>query len=131
MIRVKILTPYNVFLEKECDLAVFPGDEGEMGVQENHIGVVSKLEPGEVILYNGEKVVDRCFICGGLANFKNNELSIMADDVKVITELDLKYAEEKFKFYSEEQKISDQENADDLFNNVLLYRRMLEVGQRR
>lgn len=130
MIRVKILTPYKVFLEKECYLVVFPGDEGEMGVQENHIAVVSKLEPGEVRLYDGEKLIDRCFVYGGLANFKENELSIMADDVKIITELDLKYAEENFKFYSEEQKICDQENTDDLLNNVLLYRRMLEVGQR-
>lgn len=131
MINVKILTPYKVFLEKECDLVIVPGDEGELGVLENHIDIVSKLEPGEVRLYNGDKVVDRCFVYGGFVSFTNNEMSIMADDVKAISELSLKDAEEKFKYYTEELRIIDQNNADDLFNKYMLYRRILEVGQRR
>jgi F-type H+-transporting ATPase subunit epsilon len=131
MIKVRVLTPYNVFLEKQCDLVVVPGDDGEFGIMENHIDVVSKMEPGEVRLYEDDKVIESCFVYGGLASFTNNEMSIMADDADNIVDINLKEAEEKFKFYSEEQLLSDQDNSDDLFNKVLLYRRMLEVGQRR
>ncbi|MBP9791666.1 MAG: ATP synthase F1 subunit epsilon [Rickettsiales bacterium] len=131
MIKVKILTPHTMFLEKECDLVVIPSEDGELGVLENHIDIVSKLEPGEVRIYQNDKVVERCFVFGGLANFSNNEISILADDVKRISELDLQDAESQFKTFSDKQKEVDQDNSDAVFNKVLLYRRMLEVGQRR
>ena len=131
MITVKILTPYKVFLETDCDLVIVPGDDGELGILENHIDMVLKLEPGEVRFYQHEKVIDHCFVFGGLASFKNNELNVMADDVRHISELDLKYAESRLKFFSEEQKTVDADRFDYIYGQVLLYRRMLEIGQRR
>lgn len=129
--KVKILTPYQVFYEAECDLVVIPAYDGELGVLENHIDLIAKLEPGEVRIYNNEKVINRCFVFGGIANFTNNEMKILADDVKEISELDLEYAESQLGVFSESQKTADLDHADDLFNQVMLYRRMLEVGKKR
>ena len=130
MIRVKILTTEKEFTNLDCEMVIIPGCGGEYGFLENHIDVVSKLEAGEVRLYTGEKVIERCFVYGGFASFQNNELNIMADNVQFISELNLKYAKEKFEFYSEEQNTADQDNEHILFDKVLLYRKMLEVGQK-
>ena len=130
MITIKILTVYRPFLEEKCDLVIVPGDGGEYGILEDHVDVILKLEPGEVRFYREEKVIGQYFIFGGLASFSKNELSIMADEVKLISDLDLKHAESKLKFFDEEQRTVDLDHSEHVFNQVLLYRRMLEVGNR-
>ena len=109
--KVEIVNPEQSFLVKEdVTEVVVPAFEGEMGILKDHISIISFLKPGLIKIFSksGE---EKYYIEDGIAEFKNNNLSVLTSSIFNIKDFDkdkinklLKEAEES----SKSNEISDQ-----------------------
>ena len=109
--KVEIVNPEKSFLKKEDVIeVVLPALEGEMGILKDHISIISFLKPGLIKIFSksGE---EKYYIEDGIAEFKNNSLSVLTSSIFNIKNFDkdkinelLKTAEES----SKSSEISDQ-----------------------
>jgi len=108
--KVEIVNPEQSFLiKKDVTEVVVPALEGEMGILKDHISIISFLKPGLIKIFSksGE---EKYYIEDGIAEFKNNSLSILTGSIFNIKDFDkdkinklLKEAEES----SKSDEISD------------------------
>lgn len=84
--QVDIVTPEKVlFSEKDISMVTIPGIEGQMGILDDHLPVVTFLKPGVI---NVEKSENKYFFTtGGVVDFKNNSLSILCQEVFDVKDL--------------------------------------------
>jgi F-type H+-transporting ATPase subunit epsilon len=111
--QVDIVTPERVlFSEKEISMVTVPGIEGQMGILDQHLPVVTFLKPGVI---NVEKNENKYFfITGGVVDFKDNALSILCQEVFDIKDLSNDKINELKDRAS--NKIKDQDSTDhDVF----------------
>ena len=75
--KVEIVNPEQSFLIKDdVTEVVIPAFEGEMGILKDHISIISFLKPGLIKVFSksGE---EKYYIEDGIAEFKNNSLSVL------------------------------------------------------
>ena len=109
--NVEIVNPEQSFLTKEDVIeVVVPAFEGEMGILKDHISIISFLKPGLIRIFS-KSSEEKYYIEDGIAEFKNNSLSVLTSSIYNIKDLDkdkinelLKEAEES----STSNEISDQ-----------------------
>jgi ATP synthase F1 epsilon subunit len=84
--QVDIVTPEKVlFSEKDISMVTIPGIEGQMGILDDHLPVVTFLRPGVINIEQNENKY--FFTTGGVVDFKNNSLSILCQEVFDIKDL--------------------------------------------
>ena len=84
--QVDIVTPEKVlFKDNDVPMVTIPGIEGQMGILDNHVPIVTFLRPGVINVEN--KNNKYFFTTGGVVDFKNNILSILCQDIYDIEEL--------------------------------------------
>ena len=84
--QVDIVTPEKVlFSEKDISMVTIPGIEGQMGILDDHLSVVTFLRPGVINIEQNENKY--FFTTGGVVDFKNNSLSILCQEVFDINDL--------------------------------------------
>ena len=72
---VEIISPDQTILKQETNEVIIPSFEGQMGILNNHIPLITFLRPGIVsIKAEGEK---RYYIEEGTVEFSNNNLLIL------------------------------------------------------
>jgi F-type H+-transporting ATPase subunit epsilon len=86
--KVEIVNPEQSFLIKEdVTEVVVPALEGEMGILKDHISIISFLKPGLIKIFSksGE---EKYYIEDGIAEFKNNSLSVLTSFIFNIKNFD-------------------------------------------
>ena len=86
--KVEIINPEKSFLSKEdVTEVVIPSFEGEMGLLKDHISIISFLKPGIIKIFSktGEK---NYYVEDGIAEFKNNNLSILTSSIFDVKDMD-------------------------------------------
>ena len=66
---------------------VVPAFEGEMGILKDHVSIISFLKPGFIKIFSksGE---ENYYVEDGIAEFKNNSLSVLTSSIFNIKEID-------------------------------------------
>ena len=109
--QVDIVTPEKVlFSEKDISMVTIPGIEGQMGILDDHLPVVTFLKPG--IINVEQKENKYFFTTGGVVDFKNNFLSILSQeifDVKDLTDKKISELKERANKKLEDQKATDHD----------------------
>ena len=109
--KIEIVNPEKSFLIKEdVTEVVVPAFEGEMGILKDHISIISFLKPGliKILSKSGE---EKYYIENGIAEFKNNSLSVLTSSIFNIKNFDKRKINELLKEAEENSKsneISDQ-----------------------
>ena len=108
--KVEIVNPEKSFLVKEDVLeVVVPAFEGEMGILKDHISIISFLKPGIIKLYS--KSGDESFyVEDGIAEFKDNNLSILTSRIINIKDMNRNLIDE---FIKEAEQESNKEEVND------------------
>ena len=84
--QVDLVTPEKVlFTDNDVQMVTVPGIEGQMGIMDNHVPIVTFLKPGVINIEN--KNNKYFFTTGGVVDFKNNILSVLCQDIYDIEEL--------------------------------------------
>ena len=75
---LEIITPEKVVLKDEVDEVIVPTITGELAILPNHAQILTKINPGELVIRKNNK--DQSFaILGGFLEVVNNHISILAD----------------------------------------------------
>lgn len=83
---VEIISPDQTILKQETSEVVIPSFEGQMGILNNHIPLITFLRPGIIIIKaEGEK---KYYVEEGTVEFSNNNLLILTSTVKDVDNLD-------------------------------------------
>ena len=117
--QVDIVTPEKVlFSEKDISMVTIPGIEGQMGILDDHLPVVTFLKPGVINIQN--KKNKYFFTTGGVVDFKNNSLSILCQEVYDIEDLsDTKISELK-KRAKDNTDDSNSGDHDQFISNAMI-----------
>lgn len=75
---LEIITPEKVVLKDEVDEVIVPTITGEIAILPNHAQLLTRINPGELIIRKNGK--DQSFaILGGFLEIINNHISVLAD----------------------------------------------------
>ena len=108
--KVEIVNPEKSFLRKENVIeVVVPAFEGEMGILKDHISIISFLKPGIIKLYSKSEET-KYFVEDGIAEFKDNSLSILTSSIYNVSDLDRNKIDQIVK---DAEKESNGDNIDD------------------
>ncbi len=75
---LEIITPEKVVYKNEIDEALIPTVNGQIGILPGHIGLVSKIVPGELVVKKGGNQ-DILAITGGFLEVNKDKVTILAD----------------------------------------------------
>jgi F-type H+-transporting ATPase subunit epsilon len=80
-INLRIITPEKTIKNVDVDMVVAPGSEGEFGILPNHVSFLSSLNPGEIKLYNKNKISERIFIAHGFCEVHADTCIILTEEI--------------------------------------------------
>jgi len=86
MIKVEIVTPRGYAYTGEVELVNIPTEEGEIGVLENHIFLMSSLKPG-LVYFNGDKE-NGFFVTEGFGEVTPKKVNILAEEATPLGEIE-------------------------------------------
>ncbi|MBI2613680.1 MAG: F0F1 ATP synthase subunit epsilon [Candidatus Levybacteria bacterium] len=75
---LEIITPEKVVYKDEVNEVIAPTINGEIAILPNHIGLLTQVNPGELIIKKGT-TAQYLAITGGFLEVENNKISILAD----------------------------------------------------
>lgn len=81
-IKAKVLTPSGILLEDRFDHFVADGDEGQVGIFENHIPILLKITDG-YLKFVQEGKTTYVVVRNGVLDFKQNVATIVAENVEI------------------------------------------------
>jgi F-type H+-transporting ATPase subunit epsilon len=90
-LHLEVVTPARVVLEKEVDIVVVPGSEGEFGVLPGHVSFLSGIVPGE-LRYTAGSEKEIVAVTTGFAEVFKNNVSILVDAAERAPEIDVERA---------------------------------------
>lgn len=94
MIRVEIVTPQGLSLSKEVNSVNIPTVEGEIGVLENHMYLMTLLKPGLVYFDGNEK--EGMAVTYGVVDVTPQKVLILAEEAYEVGEIDVGKAKQEF-----------------------------------
>ena len=110
-LKLEIIRPERLFFLKEnVYQVVIPAYEGEMGILQDHIPIISFLKPGILKVYNSETQIDNFFIEDGIIEFTENRLTVLTSNISNLKNLDKSKIEQ---MVSNAEKELNDENIDD------------------
>jgi len=102
-IAFDLVSPERLLLSEEAEMVTIPGTEGDMGVMEGHMPLISTLRPGLIDVKGGSQGDRRFHVIGGFAEVTPEKLTVLAEEAVPVSEMTaaslevrIKHAEEDF-----------------------------------
>ena len=92
-LRLKIVTPLGITLEREVSSVVLPAKDGEIEILPDHQPLVTIIEPGELVAKYGTSQEFFAVDCG-FARISGNTVSVLVDESLSIDDADMDAIEE-------------------------------------
>lgn len=87
-VQFELVSPERLILSEMVEMVVVPGSEGNFGVLPGHAPLISTIRPGTIDIYEGQRIVQRVFIVGGIAEVTPQRCTVLADEAMAPQELD-------------------------------------------
>lgn len=92
-LQVEIVTGERVvYQERDVDMVIAPGADGELGILPRHAALFSLLSAGEMVVRKGTSE-QQLAVFGGFLEVANNRVLILADSAERVEEIDVERAE--------------------------------------
>lgn len=115
--QLSLVSPEDLLFAGQVDQVDLPGAEGDFGVLAGHAPVVAVLRPGIVTAITGT-IRERFVVFGGLAEFVQAELTILADSATSVEDIDL--SELKTRIGEMQESLAKTPPGDELDRAVAL-----------
>jgi F-type H+-transporting ATPase subunit epsilon len=87
-LKFDLVSPERLLVSEEVESVVVPGGEGYFTVFARHAPLISTLKPGQLEVKELSGAVQKYFVRGGFADVNPNGLTILADQVIPLEDLD-------------------------------------------
>jgi F-type H+-transporting ATPase subunit epsilon len=92
-LRLEIVTPDAIVYSEDVDMVTFTSVEGELGILPQHVGLMTQLVPGEMVVRRGGR--DEFLAVGeGLVEVTGRRVSILTDMAVAADKIDEARVEE-------------------------------------
>ncbi len=107
MYKLEIVTPQGVVFSDDVDMTTVNTADGEIGILENHMLLLTNLKPGKITIEKeGQEPVEYAATFGTV-DVAGNKVIILAEEVYKISEIDV---EKEIKIYQEaKEKLENKE----------------------
>jgi len=92
-LRLEIVTPDGIVYSEDVEMVTLQGVEGEMGILPQHVGLMTQLEPGEMIVRRGGRELFLA-VGEGLVEVTAQRVAILTDMAIAADKIDEAKAEE-------------------------------------
>ena len=79
--KLEIISPNEIIFEKEIDLVILPGSEGDLGILKDHMPFLTSLRVGIVYIYIEKKIIETFLVTGGIVEVSQNRCSLLTEEV--------------------------------------------------
>ncbi|WP_038162752.1 ATP synthase F1 subunit epsilon [Verrucomicrobium sp. BvORR106] len=110
-LKLEIVTPEKRVFSDTVDTVVLPGSEGELGVLESHVPLVTALHPGE-LAYTKEGTVQHLAVGTGFVEITGHRVAVLTDMAMAESDIDEKAVEEALK--RAEETVEKLKNSPDV-----------------
>ena len=115
--QLSLVSPEKCLFAGQVDQVDLPGAEGDFGVLAGHATVVAALRPGILTAISGT-IRERFVVFGGLAEFSQAELTVLADSATSADDVDL--SELKIRIQEMQESLAKTQPGDELDRAVAL-----------
>ena len=91
ILNIRVLTPDKIICSTIAKKIILPGLTGEIGILENHAALITALDIGLLRIKSKDKWIP-IILCGGLAEVDRNQVTILANDIQELTNINFKKA---------------------------------------
>jgi F-type H+-transporting ATPase subunit epsilon len=109
MYQLSIVTPEKKFYEDQVNSIIAPGSLGYLGILTDHAPLITELIPGKLTLKDSKGQEKIFAISGGFLEVLKNNVTILADSIEPVEDIDLGRAESALKRAKERLKSKDEE----------------------
>jgi len=102
-----LVSPEKVILERDVSMVVLPGSDGNIGVLPHHAPMVTTLRPGVVTVYEGDEVLVKMFVDGGVSEITPERCTALVSKASPLETLDRSVLEIQIKNLLEDMKESE------------------------
>jgi len=92
-VKFELVTPTELAVSEETDMAVIPGFEGDFGVLFGHTPVVTTIRPGVICMFTGDKITKSFFVEGGFAEANAEGCTVLAEGAMDVADISSEVAE--------------------------------------
>ena len=85
---VEIISPNQTILKQEANEVTIPSYEGQMGILNNHIPLITFLRPGIITINTKTDVEKKFYVEEGTVEFSNNNLLILTSTARDLVNID-------------------------------------------
>ena len=79
--KLEIISPNEIVFEKEIDLVILPGSEGDLGILKDHMPFLTSLRVGIVYIYLEKKIIETFLVTGGIVEVSQNGCLLLTEEV--------------------------------------------------
>ncbi|MBO0732809.1 MAG: F0F1 ATP synthase subunit epsilon [Methylocapsa sp.] len=98
----ELVAPEKLVYSGEVESVIVPGTEGEFAVLKDHAPVISSLKPGIMVIEESSQAKLRLYVRGGFAEAAPSGLTILADQVLPLDEVDAAKLGAEIEIFEEE-----------------------------
>lgn len=117
-LKLTIITPRNIALEKEVDGVTLPSSEGEMTILPRHTNLFALLEEGIIHYWNGEDD-EHLAIGGGYVETDGEAVRLLVTRAYGQSEIDMKQTQQALTDAKERMKSAKSEDARKEVSSLL------------
>ena len=113
---ISLVSPETLLFADQVQRVDLPGVEGDFGVLTGHAPIVALLRPGILTVVTGD-ARERFVVLGGLAEFSNEQLTVLAEEAFAAQDFDL--SEFKMRIDEMQQSLALKSTGDELDQAVV------------
>lgn len=134
-LALEIITPIKVVLSEEVDEITIPTIDGEISILPNHVNLLTKIAPGEMVIRKGSHA-DLFAITGGFLEVINSHVNVLADYAIHAEDIEIAKVEEakeraqkamKEKLTEEDFRVANAELAKSLLQLKVARKRKVRI----
>jgi F-type H+-transporting ATPase subunit epsilon len=127
--NVVIVTPEQQVLDETVTQAILPAHDGEIGILTGRAPLLVKLGQGRMLLTlaGGGQQVRRLYVEGGVAQMKDNKLTVLTQIAVPVEQIDVESARAELA-EATAQRITDERSLEDRTRRMNRARAMQELA---
>jgi F-type H+-transporting ATPase subunit epsilon len=86
-VHVDIVSMTQQIFSGLAELIVVTGQEGEIGIKPGHAPLLTAIKPGQIRLTKQDGVEDSYYVSGGILEVQPHKVTVLADTIIRVTEL--------------------------------------------
>lgn len=94
-VHFELVTPAKLLVAEDADMVVVPGGDGDFGVLPGHAPLLSSVRAGVVHLHDGDAIVERIFVSGGIAEVTAERCTLLAEEAMRVADIAPDEAEQR------------------------------------